>query len=218
MKLKKRLNSEINYWDNQANELREKDKINSDNATRRADELSERLNKRLDEIELERKISVAAPVIVGGALIIPRGYFESEKIFSTDFSARSKIEKFTMESIMKIERELGNNPLDVSAEKRGYDIESETSNGQLKFIEVKGRNFSADTVTISKNEIITALNSPENFILAVVSVENNSANVIYLKNPFTRSPDFNAVSVNYKISSLKKQGQIILERNIIFGD
>lgn len=217
--INKRLNSEINYWDNRASELKEKDKINSENATRRADELADRLNKRRKEIELERKIFVPSPVIVGGALIVPKGYFDSSNSnnFSSDSVSRSKMEKIAMESVMKIESELGNFPSDVSAKKCGYDIESVTPSGQLRFIEVKGRIFSADTVTVSKNEIVTALNSPENFILAIVSVKNNSANIIYLKNPFTRSPDFNAVSVNYKISSLLRQENILLERNILLG-
>ena len=113
---------------------------------------------------------------------------------------------------MNIERELGNSPNDVSNLKCGYDIESAGTDGRLRFIEVKGRNSAADEVTVTKNEILTALNAPENFILAIVTVDGNSAHVVYLKTPFTRPPDFNAVSVNYKISSLIRQGKIILER------
>lgn len=214
--IKKRLLSEINYWDNQAIELKQTDKQKSEQADKRAGELADRLEKRLEEIKLERKIFAQAPVIIGGALIIPRGFFE-ENIFSSDINSRSKIEKIAMQSVMKIESELGNFPTDVSNKKIGYDIESKMPDGQLKFIEVKGRIFSADTITVSKNEIITALNASENFILAIVSVENISANVVYLKKPFTSSPDFNAVSVNYKISLLKRQGQIILDRNILIG-
>ena len=70
-------------------------------------------------------------------------HVNSKNIFSKDFSARSEIEKIAMASVMKIEKNFGNNPVDVSAKKIGYDIESATDNG-LKFIEVKGRNFSAD--------------------------------------------------------------------------
>lgn len=52
-----------------------------------------------------------------------------------------------------------------------YDIESRiASTGQLRFIEVKGRIEDATTVTVTKNEIITALNKPEDFILALVQV------------------------------------------------
>lgn len=214
--VRERLSSEINYWDNQARELRDKDKINSDRATQRADDLANRLNQRLDEIALQRKISVAAPVVVGGALIVPRGYFDStaKENFSADAEARSCVEKIAMEAVMKIERELGNEPADLSVYKRGYDIESVSRDKSIvRFIEVKGRASESLTVTVTKNEILTALNSPENFILSIVTVDGNSAHVVYLKTPFTRPPDFNAVSVNYKISALIKQGKIILERN-----
>ena len=116
---------------------------------------------------------------------------------------------------MNIERELGNSPNDVSSLKCGYDVESTSRDKNIvRFIEVKGRASEASTVTVTKNEILTALNSPENFILAIVTVEGNSAHVVYLKTPFTRPPDVNAVSVNYKISALTRQGQILLERDV----
>ena len=217
--VRERLSSEINFWDDKARELRDKDKMNSDRATQRADDLENRLNQRLEEIALQRKISVAAPVVVGGALIVPKGYFDStdKENFSADVEAHSRVEKISMEAVMKIERELGNKPADVSNLKCGYDIESAEPGGRLRFIEVKGRNSAADEITVTKNEILTALNSPENFILAIVIVDDDSAHAVYLKTPFTRPPDFNAVSVNYKISALIRQGKTFFDRNISLG-
>ena len=197
--IKTRLGSEISYWD-------------IEQATRRADELQERLNNRLAEIALERKIFAAAPVVAGCALIVPRGYLE---LHTAD--ARDRVEIIAMNAVMQIERELGNTPKDVSKNNCGYDIESVAPNGFLRFIEVKGRNADADTVTVTKNEINTALNSPENFILAIVMINGNAAHVFYLQTPFTSPPDFNAVSVNYKISALLRQGNILLDRNISCG-
>lgn len=43
--------------------------------------------------------------------------------------------------------------------------------GRLRFIEVKGRVRGATTVTVTKNEILTALNKPDDFILTVVEAE-----------------------------------------------
>ena len=160
---------------------------------------------------------MAAPVVVGGALIVPKGYLDSttKENFSADAEARTRVEKIAMEVVMQIERELGNEPADLSVYKRGYDVESVSHDKNLvRFIEVKGRASESLTVTVTKNEILTALNSPENFILAIVTVEGNSAHVVYLKTPFTRPPDFNAVSVNYKISALIRQGKILLDRII----
>lgn len=212
--VKKRLKSEINYWDNQAILLKAKDKSKSARATQTADDLASRLKQRLDEIALQRKISAAAPAIVAKALIVPKGFLSSSEpiLFSNDAQARSHIEKIAMNAVMNIERDLKNSPVDVSESKCGYDIESREPNGHLRFIEVKGRISSADTVTISKNEILTALNSTENFILAIVKVSGNSAHVFYLQTPFTSPPDFNAVSVNYDIKALIRQAKVLLEK------
>ncbi len=75
-----RLTKEINYWDHRAAQLREQEqagkvnaKLNSALARQRADELTARLQKRLVELDQERKLSPLPPVVLGGALIIPVG-------------------------------------------------------------------------------------------------------------------------------------------------
>ena len=120
-----------------------------------------------------------------------------------------------MNAVMDIEKKLGFIPKDVSGDKCGYDIESfipknlRHDENTLRFIEVKGRRADADTVTITKNEILTALNKPESFILAIVAVDGNDTKTTYLQRPFKNFPDFGAVSVNYKINDLMKQGKVV---------
>ena len=98
---------------------------------------------------------------------------------NADAQSRAEIEKIAMHTVTAIEYELGYEPKDVSAEKCGYDIESLVpgklrDNGNcLRFIEVKGRCAEADTVTVSKNEILTALNKPDEYILAIVMVDGD---------------------------------------------
>ena len=94
-----------------------------------------------------------------------------------------------MEAVMRVERELGFEPRDVSSENLGYDVESAIPNsGRLRFIEVKGRNAEAPTVTITKNEILTALNKPDDFILALVPVSLGTEPAVkYLRRPSPRS-------------------------------
>ena len=113
-----------------------------------------------------------------------------------------------MRAVMHAERALGFVPRDVSADKYGYDVESSTGQGgHLRFIEVKGRAKGATTVTVTKNEILTALNKPEQFILAIVEVDGDSASVCYVREPFTQEPDFAVTSVNYSISELVAHGE-----------
>ena len=70
---------------------------------------------------------------------------------------------------MEVERSLGFEPTDREFEKLGYDIESRVpGTGKLRFLEVKGRVTGADTITVTKNEILYSLNKPEDFILAIV--------------------------------------------------
>jgi hypothetical protein len=110
--------------------------------------------------------------------------------FAADAASRRAIELTAMKAVMDIETSLGYIPRDVSAAKLGYDIESsipqskrEASGTALRFIEVKGRAPGAQTVAVSKNEILTALNKPEEYILAIVEVDNGDAKVVYLKKP-----------------------------------
>ena len=225
--VKERLTSEIRYWDFRANELREKEsmgkrnaKLNADKAAGRAEELTLRLQKRLSEIAMERKVSAMPPVVVGGAVVVPQGWLNQnlDGHSEADKKSRSEIERIAMQSVETIEREFGYEPKDVSMAKCGYDIESfvpETlrdSENCLRFIEVKGRRADADTVTVSKNEILTALNKPKEIILAIVLVDGEKRKTYYIQHPFASTPDFGAVSVTYKIDDLLKRGKCVLER------
>jgi hypothetical protein len=114
-----------------------------------------------------------------------------------------------MEAVAAAERRLGYEPRDVSDQNLGYDIESRVpGTGQLRFIEVKGRVEGARTVTVTKNEILTALNKPEGFILALVLVSDGEGRELrYVREPFNREPDFNVTSVNYDLSELMNLGR-----------
>ena len=61
----------------------------------------------------------------------------------------------------------------------------------------------ADTVTVTKNEILTSLDKPDDFILAMVEFLDGEAHrVRYLRRPFQREPDFGVTSVNYDFAEL----------------
>jgi hypothetical protein len=217
--VKDRLIKEISYWDHRALELKQKElagqtpKINSVRARERADELEGRLKRRMEELEQERKLSPLPPNLMGGALIIPVGLLLKLKGESGSPAAlfareTARIEKIAMETVMKQEIELGFTPRDVSAEKCGYDIESSPGDGSpLRFLEVKGRIAGAETVTVTKNEVLTCLNKPDQFILAIVEVDDDSTKVSYIRRPFQKEPDFGVTSINYNIQELVQLAQ-----------
>ncbi len=111
--------------------------------------------------------------------------------------------------VMDVEIRLGFEPVDRELEKVGYDIESRDPNtGGLRFIEVKGRVSGAETVTVTRNEVLFALNNPDAYILAVVEfLDGDNHRVHYARQPFRGEPDFNAASVNYHFAKLLEQAE-----------
>jgi hypothetical protein len=226
-----RLTREINWWDARAARLREEERagrdqrINAQNAEATAARLVERLHKRQAELDRERQISALPPVLKGAALVIPAGLLKARvpevvepearpDEFAEDPTARAEIEKLAMDAVIAAERALGNAPRDVSAENKGYDIESRDPRaGQLRFIEVKGRHADARDVIITKNELLASLNAPEAFQLALVLVENGFAREpVYVERFFRRELGFAETAVVFNIAELVSMGHRPLSR------
>jgi superfamily II DNA or RNA helicase len=224
--VKARLRKEINYWDSRAFELKEEEKagkktrLSWQNAERRAEDIAERLKRREAQLEEERFITSQPPRVRGGMVVIPRGLLEARRSpidgqgvpshFAEDTAARRAIELAAMESVMATERALGNVPSDVAAQKLGYDIVSFDPDTQhLRFIEVKGRIDGADTVMITRQEIITSLHEPEKFILAVVQVNNGFAQAPhYVRGALTEhEPAFEHTAIQFKLKSLLERAE-----------
>ncbi len=182
--VQERLTREIHYWDGRAAHLRLREEagkaprgLNSQQAQRRADDLQERLAQRLQQIAQERQLSATRPIVRGGALIIPIGALQGAYIDPQVIDTRQS-EALAMAAVMEAERSLGNSPIDVSKKRGiGRDIESKPpgENAKLRFIEVKGRRKGAHDVTLTKNELYTAFNSQEQFILALVEIDGEAA-------------------------------------------
>jgi RNase H-fold protein (predicted Holliday junction resolvase) len=216
-----RLTKEISYWDNRAAQIQAQEalgkkvnaRLNSQKARQRAEELYARLERRLQELQQERHLSPLPPVVVGSALVVPLGLLkrlQGENIADdpTQFARESaEIERRAMQAVLQAERNAGYEPRDVSMDKCGYDIESrDLTSGKLRFIEVKGRVQGAKNVIVTKNEILTALNKPDDFILAVVFVAEATTETYYIRQPFHKEPDFDATSVIYDLASLLSKG------------
>ncbi len=213
--VKDRLTKEIIYWDHRAEELRLQEqagrvnaRLNSAEARKRADALQARLEKRLEELKLERQIVPLPPAVLGGLLVVPLGLIAAMTGASVPAAASPADTQASAARaraiVMEVERHLGFEPTDREAEKLGYDIESRVpGTGKLRFLEVKGRVSGAATVTVTKNEILYSLNKPEDFILAIVEfLDTGSHRVHYLRKPFRREPDFGVTSVNYGFADL----------------
>ncbi|HJY05586.1 MAG TPA: DUF3883 domain-containing protein, partial [Bryobacteraceae bacterium] len=112
--------------------------------------------------------------------------------------------------IMDSERRLGFDPTDREFEKLGYDIESRIpGTGRLRFLEVKGRISGAETITVTKNEILTSFNKPDDFILAIVEFKDRDTHSVhYVRRPFHDkgiTSEFAGATVNFPFSQLLAQ-------------
>jgi hypothetical protein len=213
--VKDRLTKEIAYWDHRAEELKLHEqagkihaRLNSQEARRRADDLAARLQRRMEQLDLEAQISPLPPVILGGFLVVPAGLLAkmsgaplpiaAQPVDTQASAARARA------IVMEVERRIGFEPVDREADRLGYDIESrDPRTGRLRFIEVKGRVAGADTITVTRNEILTSLNKPEDYILAIVELlDGDEPRVHYVRHPFQREPDFGVTSVNYALTEL----------------
>jgi Domain of unknown function (DUF3883) len=213
--VKDRLTKEIGYWDHRAEELKLQEqagrpnaRLNSQEARRRADDLQARLQKRMEQLDLEAQVSARPPVALGGLVVVPAGLIAqmtgrpppeaTQAVETQESAARART------IVLEVERRLGFDPSDREYEKLGYDIESrDPRSGRLRFLEVKGRVSGAANITVTKNEILYSLNKPEDFILAIVEfLDGETHRVHYVRRPFQREPDFGVTSVNYDFAEL----------------
>lgn len=218
-----RLIRERDYWDARAARLREEERagkvqrLNTRNAETLAEKMVERLHRRQAELAAERRISALPPQLKGAVLVIPAGLLDvrmpqpaeaARPVFAEDVLARAAIEAAAMAAVMAAEARLGHAPRDVSAEKKGWDIESrDGATGHLRFIEVKGRHETGDVVILTKNEVLAAINAPDAFILAIVRIAGDAAHEpVYIRRPPFREPGFAESHVALKVADLLSLG------------
>jgi len=208
-----RLTKEINHWARRAVVLAaevkagKQPRLQPDNARKRVEELKARLEHRTRELEGQLNLASNPPVVVGCALIVPQGMVDAlhneGPLGGPDAAARKRIELAAMDAVMAAERMLGNDVKDVSVLKCGWDITSVTPANVVRHIEVKGREASAVTVTVTANEILQALNQGDKFIMAIVRIDGDVIDgPHYVRRPFTKEPEVGAVSVNYALKDL----------------
>ena len=216
--VEQRLRGEISYWDRRATEIRRKERqgatprLNSRNASQRADEFERRLNARRDEIMLRRRLLPQPPRVIGASLVLPAHLLDgAQPAPDRDTLAQNaEIERLAMQAVMAQERKEGREPRDVSAENLGWDIQSrDPASGELRYIEVKGRRAGADSVQITRNEILRAINLADKFWLAVAGVADGRVESLKMqRNPFGDDPTYALRSAAYNINKIMEDAAV----------
>jgi hypothetical protein len=123
-----------------------------------------------------------------------------------------RVERLAVNAVLAAETALNRHPKEMPHNNKGYDITSRVGElGELLFIEVKGRVAGALEFTITKSEILTSLNKPDHFILALVEVrDDDTTDVRYVRKPFKGSEEmyFDMTSANYKWADLYARGAV----------
>ena len=109
------------------------------------------------------------------------------------------------------ERALGCDPKDVSATKGiGHDIESKArrrGRWQAEIHRGQGRAEGANQVTLTTNEVRCAINTPDQFILAVAMVGGDAVTDLkYIKNYPFKERGKDEVATAYKLAGLLEYG------------
>ncbi len=215
--VQERLVKEINFWSDRY--IKRQDDLSAgkdvrlelENVRRTLDDLTARLEARQKELRDMRHVISATPVVMGGSLVIPAGLLlrrRGQPGWTADADARARIESLAMKAVMEIEKDLGHEVFDVSAKKCGWDITSipPATDGKLaptRHIEVKGRAKGQSTITVTRNEILYGLNQADKFILAIVVVDGEQhEGPFYVRNPFSREPDWAVTSINLDLDQL----------------
>lgn len=165
--VKQRLLLEINYWDSRAGDLREQQlagrrlKILPETANQRARDLEARLERRMRELDEGERLQAKPPVIAGGALVIPAGLLATNREGPGPFARdTAEVDRRAVDALLAAEHSIGREPTEMAHNDRGYDIRSLTPNGQVVFIEVKGRIQGAIDVIITRSEVLVGNGEP----------------------------------------------------------
>lgn len=196
--VEKRLSHEAMHWDAESIRIAgkrangQRTKYSPEWAKRKAQDIRDRLERRLGEIDAASHLSAKPARIAGVALVIPGEPEASVPDLAKD---TRHVERRAVNAVLAAERALGRTPTEMPHNNPGYDVRSVAPDGHVIFIEVKGRIAGSDEFLITRNEVQTAKNLGDDYRLALVRVSQDDAagdEVAYLTRPFdkTHTDDF----------------------------
>ena len=182
-----RLTQEVRYWDHRASYLQlqasagKQPPMQPEYARRRSDEMAERRRRRLSELDDQARLSSQLPVIVGSALVIPAGLIaEATGEAPSDVAARARRQPRSSDSavdaVLGIENTGWSHGDGDATQQPGLRHFVNNDNRPPSAYRGEGPTGCLETFAVTCNEILTGLNTGENYVLAMVEVspEDNS--------------------------------------------
>jgi len=139
-------------------------------ADQRHEELTQRRDRRREELKKQRALSIHDVERVATALVMPHPDRQSPQV--SRLRPDPETEQIAMNTAMAYERTAGRHVTDVHTQNLGYDLTSvDQSTGELRLIEVKGLSAAASegSVMLTPNEVRVAKDRRDCFWLYVVS-------------------------------------------------
>jgi len=155
-----------------ANEDKEKGVTGADGRLAQAEnrhaELMARRERRRQELERQRSLSLQAPERIASVLVLPHPEREAPDVLR--MRPNLETETTAMRVVIEHERAQGRQVYDVHEKNLGYDITSlDLNSGELRLIEVKGLAAATGTILLSPNERRVAEDRRDCYWLYVVT-------------------------------------------------
>ena len=173
---------------------------NVDLAIRNKEEQIRKYEKNREElialIGKERSLTMSMPIFLGGIQVKPAETVEPS------MQRDEEVERLAMDFVLDYEQKVGRKAEDVSKENIGFDIKSVDQDGNIRYIEVKGR-ASIGPISLSQNEWFKAHRLKDNYYLYVVWNAKNQMNrkILEIKNPAHNLDIQEKEVVRYVVSS-----------------
>lgn len=192
----RRLSAESNFWWGKCNELKEDLRkgrtvsMRPAYAQEKAEQFEARRNERLAQLAEPVHRQPAAPVVHGIVAIVPGHMLQAEE---GDAAAHAKdvqlVDERAVAAVMAAERAAGRAPVEMPHNNPGYDIRSEDADGNVLFIEVKGRIAEPEPqdFVITRTEMRMAVDMGGQYRLALVKVSPDGPQadeLRYVRRPF----------------------------------
>ncbi len=171
---------------------------------RHLDDLRRRQSARLADNQRAAMLALGAPRVLGVAAIIPAPISQTTLSLSKGgeppMRRSDEVEAAAMERAAAYERARGWTVEDVSAQARGYDLHSTGPEGQVRYVEVKGR-AGVGAVELSENEWLKAEQLGGDYWLYIVTGALTDPALYLVQDPARRLPRQEVVpQVRYRVT------------------
>jgi superfamily II DNA or RNA helicase len=131
-------------------------------------ELLARRDRRRQELERQRSLTLQAVERIASALVLPHPEREAPEV--RHLRPNFETEATAMRVVMEYETAQGRQVFDVHEKNLGYDVTTlDLASGELRLIEIKGLGAASGTILLTPNERRVAEDRPDCFWLYVVT-------------------------------------------------